>query len=505
MAALKLSFVIRSRFACRSNVVLLRDHFLRHFRPPVLWATLGLLLPWVTFCPAMGQQPAPIAAPKATGTAAPSEAAIALVNEGNSLLARNDFVAAASAYQKAVEDDPAYAEAHRGLGIALWRQGRLAQAWQELSKVTRLEPNSAQAHYELGQLAWRISSGFSGDTAAVTGLSSGDFRALALSEAEKAASLDRRNFEMRLTLAEIELDSGRKTEAQADALGAISLAASAADRARALIVLARAYFASGDEVRAEAEYTKAIQENPSNGEAYFGLGQLALFQQDSGRAQKYFSQAIQASPDLAPAYAALGKLLIQRQQRGEALAMLQKAVALDPGDFESRFELGKLLMESGDAARAKEMFAKIAAARPDFLPAGEQLALINLRQGNVQGAIAQAQALVARNPHAAEGHRVLALAYWRDHQTDMSLAECAQALAADPSSVSMLSLQALELWQTKARKEAQRVLREAAHSDPSILSPVAFCRQIVCSADDITVVDNFLRQNRWVLEPADAQ
>jgi tetratricopeptide (TPR) repeat protein len=471
----------------------------------MLGALLGLLLAWVPISIAAGQQPAPISTPKAAGTLAPSAEAIELVNEGNSLLSRNDFLGAAAAYQKAVQDDPAFAEAHRGLGIALWRQGRLTQAWQELSTVARLEPDSAQAHYELGQLAWRISGVPSGSLSAPAGLSRGDFRALALSEAAKAVSLDPHNFEMRITLAEIELAAGRKTEAQADALGASSLAASATDRARALVLLARAYFATGDEVRAEAEYNEAIKEDPSNGQAYFGLGQLALFQRDAARAQKYFNRAIQASPDLAPAYAALGKLMLQQQQRGEAVAMLQKAVALDPGDFESQYELGRLLLESGDATRAKEMFAKIAAARPDYLPAGEQLALIDLREGDVQSAIARAQALVSRHPRAAEGHRVLALAYWRERQMDMSLAECAQALVADPGSTSMLALQALELWQTKARKEAQQVLHEAAHSDPTILSPVAFCRQIVCSAGDIPIVDNFLRQNRWVLEAPDSR
>jgi hypothetical protein len=57
------------------------------------------------------------------------------------------------------------------------------------------------------------------------------------------------------------------------------------------------------------------------------------------------------------------------------------------------------------------------------------------------------------------------------------------------------------LWETRQHKDARRVLLEVARSDPSILSPVVFCRQIVCGGADVTLVGEFLRQNRWILEP----
>jgi tetratricopeptide (TPR) repeat protein len=443
------------------------------------------------------------AAPQSAAGVAPSQQAITLVNEGNGLLDHKEFAGAEAAYQKALESDPAFAAAHRGLGIALWQEGALARAWQELSTVARLEPKSAQAHYELGQITWAIYSG-PAEGAAPTGLSTGDFRSMALSEVQKATSLSPRDFNMRLELAQIELEAGKSKEAQADALGAISLASTAAESSRAQVALARAYSATGDELRAEAEYRKAVGENPSSGPAYLGLGQVSLSQQDPAQAEKYFNQAIQASPDFGPAYAALAGIYLAARQLGQAMGMFKKAVALDPGDWQSEFELGKLLMQFGEAARARELFTKIVAARPDFLPAGEQLALMHLRQGDVQGAVEQAQALAARNPQAAEGHRVLALAFWRERQAEASLAECAQALAADPHSNSMQALQAFVLWQNRRRAEARRVLHDVASRDPGILSPVTFCREIVCGSSDVLLVGTFLRDNRWILRtPAD--
>ncbi len=478
----------------------------RTFQTRLFAATLLLCLAGAAIgFGAVGQTAGSAATSGRAGQTSPSQQAIESFNQGSELLSRNDFRAAEAAFHKAIQVDPAFAAAHRGLGVALWRQGRLVAAWQEMSVVARLEPDSAQAHYDLGQLAWTLYNADAAKTGATSGLSPDDFRSLALSEVAKAVSLKPHDFKMRLNLSELEIDAGRKTQAQADALGAIGLASSATERSLAHVALARAWIASGDEMRAEAEYKKAIEEDPASGTAYMGLGQICLSQQNGAEAAKYFRQAIQVSPDLAPAYAALAKLLVEGHQRVEALAMLRKAVALGPKDWQSQYELAKLLMEAGDLARAKVLFTKIVASQPDFLPAGEQLALMSLRQGDVAGALAQAQTLVARHSQAAEGHRVLALAFWRERRTDASLAECAQALAVDPRSNSMLALQAVELWQTKRRQDAQRVLRETAKRDPGILSPMTFCRLIVCGSADIPVVSDFLHQNRWILQPQDHQ
>jgi tetratricopeptide (TPR) repeat protein len=508
MAVLKSLFAIQNRFSCRNDGLSNMARIYRRLAFRLRWPA-GLALVCLA-CAANGygagqQAAAPAATTKPAVGKEPSQQAVELVNQGNGLLDRKDFSRAEAAYQKAIQIDPAFAAAHRGLGLAFWRQRELGQAWQELNTVASLEPESGQAHYELGQLAWSVASGPGGNASATAGLSTQDFRAIALSEIQKAASLEPHNFSMRLDLSEIELEAGQKKEAQADALGAIPLATNASERARAHVALARAYSATGDELRAEGEYKKAIGEEPSSGAAYLGLGQISLSERNPAQAQRYFTQAIQISPGLGSAYAALGQLYIQAHQRGEALQMLQKAVALDPDDWQSQYELGKLLLASGQSARARDLFTKILAGQPDFLPAGEQLALLQLHQGDVQGAMAQGQRLVARNPHAAEGHRVLALVFWRQKQSDASLAECAQALAVDPHSTSMLALQALVLWQTKRRKDARMVLREVARGDPSILSPVTFCRQIVCGSDDVPLVGEFLSRNRWILGPPDAQ
>ncbi len=450
-------------------------------------------------------------APGATtpGTQSQSELSAkvqALVDQGDERLARKDFAGAEAVFREAIEIAPTSAAAHRELGFALWEQGHAAAAWKELRLASRLDPGVAAVHYALGKLAWLLYQRPVADRSGeAQGLTPDDFQALALSEVEKAVALDPRNFKMRLDLAELNLAVGREKQAETQAEQAIQLASSPAERSLAHVTMARALVATGDEDRGESEYKKALEDNPADGSAYLNLGQLRLFQRKPQEAATYFRQAIQVSPNLEPAYAALGELLANAHEHTEARALLEKAVALDPQDWHSQYRLAVVLMEAGESARAKAILTSIAQQQEEFLPAREQLALLLLRQGDLKGAQEQAQTLIARNPQAAEGHRAMALVLWRERKIESSLAECALALSVNPRSTSMLVLQSIELWQEKQKHDAQAAFRQAAHLDPSVASGATFCRLIACDSQDIPLVDDFLRKNRWVLNPTGPQ
>jgi tetratricopeptide (TPR) repeat protein len=442
------------------------------------------------------------AAPKQSE--APAEAGT-LVQQGDGRLAQKNFAAAEAAFRRALAADPTLAEAHRGLGFALWEQGHPDAAWKELVLAARLEPDSATAHYALGKLAWFLYQHPGSQNGAAQTFTPNDFQALALNEVEKAVALDPRDFKMRLDLAEMDLAVGRDKQAQTEAEQAVPLAPSPVERSSAEVTMAQALASTGDEDRAEAECQKALQENPANGDAYLSLGQIRLAQRMPLEAEGYFRRALQVSPGLEPAYAALAELLAGAGEHAQAKTLLEKAVALDPQDWHSQYQLALLLMEGGESARAKDMLSRIVSQQEDFLPAREQLALLLLRQGDVDGALEQAQSLLARNPQAVEGHWVMALVMWRKRDMESSLAECAMALTVNPHSAAMLALQAIELWQQKRKRDAQRAFREAVQRDPSVASAANFCRLIACDSQDIPLVDEFLHKNRWVLNPPGAE
>jgi tetratricopeptide (TPR) repeat protein len=59
-------------------------------------------------------------------------------NTGNALLERGAILDAVAHYREAINSDPAHAEAHRQLAVALERQGRSADANEELQKADQL-------------------------------------------------------------------------------------------------------------------------------------------------------------------------------------------------------------------------------------------------------------------------------------------------------------------------------------------------------------------------------
>ncbi len=463
----------------------------------------GLVIPIAQFA-AQAQTPA---APRSTESQPHPESAAkaqALVRQGDEALLKKDFSAAEAAFRAAIDADPLSASAHRELGVALWEQGNPSSAWNELRAASRLDPGDASVHYVLGKLAWLLYQKPPSMPGAGPSLSPDDFRSLALSELGKAVALAPGNFKMRLDLAELTLATGSQKQAQAQAAKAIQIAKSPAERSLAHVTMARAMVAIGDQESAQAQYQMALTENPTNASANLNLGELRLLQQKPREAAMYFRRAIAASPDLEPAYVELAELVSRSGQHAEAQSLLEKALKLDPTDWHARYRLALLLLKAGQSGRAKQMLAGIVAQQPDFLPGAEQLALLLLRQGDLAGAQAQAQDMIARSPQAAEGHRVMALVLWRERKMESSLAECALALGAEPQSASMLALQAIEFWQEREKKNAQAAFRSAARLNPGVADDAAFCGLIACDGRDIPLIDQFLRKNRWVLNPPDA-
>jgi len=443
-------------------------------------------------------------APTAGKAPAATEEAAGLIKRGFDLLAQKDATGAEAVFRRVVDIQPESAAAHRGLGLALWSARQVEAAWRELQVATRLDPADAEAHYALGKIAGTLSS--QPDLAKPGGphLSVTEFRRVALAELNQATALRPQDFDMQLTLATYSIEAERAREAVAAAQQALRAATAAPQQAVAHATLGRACLVLSEIDRAEAEFNAALQLDPANGEAHFGLGQIRLSQGKPFQAERELRLAIRAAPDWAPPYSALADVLIDKGQAGEARTLLEKAIALNPGDWQGQYRLATLLNETGDTKQAVELYGEVARRQPDFLPVREQLGRGLLRRGDVQGATAQAEVLMAKEPGAAEGHRLMALALWKQRNYDGALAAAAMALNAEPDSAAILALQAIALWQLDRKKESRGVLVQAARLQSNVTTAEVFCRLLLCDARDITLVGDFLRKNRWVVQPASA-
>ncbi|MGH9325384.1 MAG: tetratricopeptide repeat protein [Terriglobia bacterium] len=463
----------------------------------------ALLLPAIFLAGALlGTQA--LACAQASQRPSPQEAknqALAAVRQGYALLQQTNLAGAEASFRSALVLDPKLAEACHGLGLTLWREGKQNDALRDLTRATQLDPSNPSFHLDVARAAWHMADNSQSSDIprnVDSKITADSYRQLAIAEMQKALSLQPRDAQTHLSLAELYLELNQPKDAFAQAQTAAQLDPGDAS---AFVILGRADQEQGNDVAATGEYEKAIQLNPHDGESYLAIGELRLQQRDTLRAVEAFRSAIEASPGLALAYAALGQLLQQTHQAAEARGILEHAIALDPRDWQSTYELGKIMVQAGKAQEATTLFQKALQLHASFPAAREQLALQMLRRGDLTGAAAQAEAISVRNPQAPGGHRIMALVLWKQRNYDASLAECAMALQGDPMSLEMLAVQAIDLWQEGQRRESRLVLASAGKKQPDIVSVPIFCRLVVCDARDIDIINDFLRRNRWVVAP----
>jgi tetratricopeptide (TPR) repeat protein len=84
--------------------------------------------------------------------AQPSEEVSKAVRHGDTMLARQRFAEAITAFRQAIHLQPENVDAHYGLAVALHKQGKLDEAVTEYRETLRLDPKRTEALDNLGRL-----------------------------------------------------------------------------------------------------------------------------------------------------------------------------------------------------------------------------------------------------------------------------------------------------------------------------------------------------------------
>ena len=170
--------------------------------------------------------------------------------------------------------------------------------------------------------------------------------------------------------------------------------------------LADIYLRGSDHKRATEQLQAIVRDDPTNPQAYYWLGRLALEDKKPAEAADYFSKGILLRPDLDSGYYFLALAQIDLDKPSEALATLDKArrkfaqsfvlefytglaysrqkanaealrhlvaaeviaKATDPGQLNEGFyfQLGATCERNGDLAQAEDYFKKSLKLAPDF-------------------------------------------------------------------------------------------------------------------------------------------
>jgi protein O-GlcNAc transferase len=284
---------------------------------------------------------------------------------------------------------PAIADADAALHVGLMRgqAGDFAGAIEAFRHALNMQPDFAEAHYNLG-LALLANSG-----------STPSWKD-ALAEFQAAARKHPDYFEALRMAGVAALEAGDAKEAIRDLKAAIHLKS---DSAEAHFNLARALAAEGDASGAAAEYALALKNKTPYPEADSALASLLLEKQERDAAIVHFLAALKANPDLEPAHYGLAKALRAQGKADEASEEMQQAKMLlqQQSDAVMSSHLSNEALDrakQGDLRAAIELAKKAVWLDPASALANFNLGLLLADAGNMEASIYQLRKAISLAP-----------------------------------------------------------------------------------------------------------
>lgn len=164
--------------------------------------------------------------------------------------------------------------------------------------------------------------------------------------------------------------------------------------------------------RTEAE--QALRLDSTTAEAHVVLGRIAdIHDWDFGRAEREFRRAVELNPSLSDAYALHAWLLMRLGRRQESLADALHATELDPLSPSAVNTLAVMYMYAGDAARCIDLTREAIALAPRAAVLRANLAEALSYAGRHAEALVTADSLLALAPDDALAKPVVAYVYAR--------------------------------------------------------------------------------------------
>jgi Tfp pilus assembly protein PilF len=171
-----------------------------------------------------------------------------------------------------------------------------------------------------------------------------------------------------------------------------------------------------DRQKAYVSFQKAVQLDPHNKEARYGLGHILVYQGKLPQAEAEFRAAIKIDDSYSEAHTYLGEVLAYQDRWPEAITEFRNALTnpLYTTPDLARFQLGKALAHEGDYQGAMEALEDALAVNPPNVPP----AMLQLELGKVyyklgferraKDALTKVMTLDKTGPHGAAAKEILA-------------------------------------------------------------------------------------------------
>ena len=269
-------------------------------------------------------------------------------------------------FRKATELDPQLADAFYNLGAAYMEKRDYGAAIAPLKRALELSPELPAAHQLLGYAL--LAQGYAVEAIPhLEKVGAQDALAIALLETGHLSDAVT-NFNAALAKRPSDPDllyylghaSGLLSKSAIDAL-----ISAHPESARAHEALAENYFVLRQMPQAEKEYQEALRIRPDLPGLHLELGQVYANSAQWPKAEDEFRAEAKLQPGKAEAAYRLGAALLQQGKAQEALAELKRSNGLKTDMPETLYSLGKAASLTGDAATAEKSWTRVVELEKD--------------------------------------------------------------------------------------------------------------------------------------------
>jgi Flp pilus assembly protein TadD len=124
---------------------------------------------------------------------------------------------------------------------------------------------------------------------------------------------------------------------------------------------------------ARRTFERALEVNPADPEANYGLGMVFAQADDTVRADEYLQRALKARPAYPEALNNMGILYLRTQRRDQAVATFEECVRIAPAFDQSYLNLAKVYVIEDAPEKARAILLALLKQHPDHAQAQSML------------------------------------------------------------------------------------------------------------------------------------